>query len=181
MNDTLYETAFDRATVDTLEVELWRLVSERQLPVDTGSLSEVVVELADNALLHSGEDVGWFSVQLGGRPREQLTVVIVDRGVGIPHRVNQAVEDRDLDDYQALLLAFQPRFSSTGDPHRGFGLNIALEYTGRVSGSALTVESGHAVFAATEGGGRVLSKGARRIQGVTARLSVPVSMPGSVN
>ena len=183
MNDTLYETAFDRTTVDTLEAELWPLLSGRQLPLDAGSPSEVevVVELADNAHLHSGEGMGWCSVQLGGRPREQLTVVIADRGVGIPHRVNQSVEDRDLDDYQALLLAFRPRFSSTGDPHRGFGLNIALEYTGRVPGSVLTVESGHAVFAATEGRGRVLSKGARRVRGVTARLSLPVSPSGPVN
>ncbi|MDE0231967.1 MAG: ATP-binding protein [bacterium] len=180
MNDTIYETAFDSTTVDTLEAELWRLVSERRLPVDAGSLSEVVVELADNALLHSGEDGGWFSVQIGGRAREELAVVVSDRGVGIPHRVNQAAADRDLDDYQALLLAFQPRFSSTGDPHRGFGLNIALEYTGRIPGSALTVESGRAVFAATDAKGRVLSRGARPVQGVTARLSVPVSSSGPV-
>lgn len=130
MNETLYETAFDGATVDEIEAALWRLLSQGQWPVDAAALTEVVVELADNAILHSGEGDGWCSVQHGDRPRQQLTVVIADRGVGIPYRVNQVVEDRKLDDYQALRLAFQRRFSSTGDPHRGFGLNIVLDYTG---------------------------------------------------
>ena len=178
MNETLYETAFDGATVDEIEAALWRLLSQGQWPVDASALTEVVVELADNAILHSGEGEGWCSVQHGDRPRRQLTVVIADRGVGIPYRVNQATEDLQLDDYQALLLAFQRRFSSTGDPHRGFGLNIVLDYTGRVPGSVFSLESGHAVYAATDGRGRVLSKGARKVQGVTARLSIPLSDSG---
>ena len=178
MNEVLFETAFDSATADGMEDALWRFLSRKQLPVDIGSLTEVVVELADNAIVHSGDGGGWCSVQLGDCPCDRLTVVIADRGVGIPFRVNQAVEDRNLDDHQALLLAFERRFSSTGDPHRGFGLNIALDYTGRVPGSVLTLESGHAALAATEGRGRLLSKGARRVQGVRVRLSVPLPLSG---
>ena len=174
MSETLYETAFDGTTVDEMEDALWRLVSKREWPVDVQSLPEVIVELADNAILHSGDGRGWCSVQQADRPEERLTAVIADRGVGIPYRVNQAVGEQELDDYQAMMLAFRRRFSSTGDPHRGFGLNIALDYTGRVPGTVFTVESGHAVYAATGGKGRVLSKGARAIQGVIARLSVPL-------
>ena len=159
MNQILYETPFDGATVDEMETALWRLFSQGKWPVDASALTEVVVELADNAILHSGEGEGWCSVQHGDRLRRQLTVVIADRGVGIPYRINQATEDLQLDDYQALLLAFQRRFSSTGDPHRGFGLNIVLDYTERVPGSVFSLESGHAVYAATDGRGRVLSKG----------------------
>lgn len=173
MNEVLLETAFDGATADGMEDALWRILTRRQLPIDIGSLTEVVVKLGDNAIVHSGDGGGSCSVQLGDRPGKRLTVVIADRGVGIPARVNQMVEDRVLDDHQALLMAFERRFSTTGDPHRGFGLNIALDYTGRVPGSALTVESGHAVLAASEGTGRLLSKGARRVQGFRARLSVP--------
>lgn len=181
MKETLYQTAFDATTADGMEDALWRLLARKRWPVDIGSLTEVVVELADNAILHSGEAGGWFSVQLGHHPHQQLTVVIADRGVGIPHRVKEAVEDRDLDDYQALLLAFQPRFSSTGDPHRGFGLNLALDYTGRVAGSVFTLESGKAVYAASDGRGRVLSKGTRPVTGVTARLSLPVTRPDEMD
>lgn len=175
MSEVLYETAFDGGTVDEMEDALWRLVSKGEWPVDVQAFTEVIVELADNAILHSGEGGGWCSLQHSDRPDERLNAVITDCGVGIPHRVNQTIEDQILDDYQAMTKAFQRRFSSTGDPHRGFGLNIALDYTGRVPGSVFTVESGHAVYAATGGNGRVLSKGARVIRGVIARLSVPLA------
>lgn len=175
MTEILFETAFHGETVDDMEDALWRLVTNRQWPVDVQGLTEVIVELADNAVLHSGDGRGWCSVQQAHRPDRRLTVVIADRGVGIPHRVNEAMAEQELDDYQAMMVAFQRRFSSTGDPHRGFGLNIALDYTGRVPRSAFTVESGHAVYAATGGRGRVLSKGARAVQGVVARLSVPLA------
>lgn len=175
MSEILYETAFNGTTVDEMEDALWRLVSRKEWPVDIGALTEVIVELADNALLHSGEGRGWRSIQYADGPDERLNVVIADRGVGIPYRVNQAIGEKDLDDYQAMMLAFQRRFSSTGDPHRGFGLNIALDYTGRARGSVFTLESGHAVYAAASGKGRVLSKGARAVQGVIARLSVPLA------
>lgn len=174
MNKTLDETALDGTTLDEMEDAFWRLVSQRQWPVDVAALTEVVVELADYAILHSGDSEGWCSLQHADRPFEQLTVVIADRGVGIPYRVKQVVQDRKIDDYQALILAFQRRFSATGDPHRGFGLNLVLDYTGRVPGSMFSLESGHAVYAATAGKGRVLSKGARQVQNVTARLSVPL-------
>lgn len=143
------------------------------------ALTEVVVELADNAILHPGEGEGWCSVQHADRPFKQLTVVIADHGVGIPYRVKQVAEDQKLDDYQALTLAFQPRFSSTGDPHRGFGLNVVLDYTGRVPGSVFSLESGHAVYAAKASEGRELSKGARQVRGFIARLSVPLRRPGA--
>ena len=91
MNEVLLETAFDGATADGMEDALWRTLTRRQLPIDIGSLTEVVVELADNAIVHSGDGGGWCSVQLGDRPRERLTAVVADRGVGIPARVNQMV------------------------------------------------------------------------------------------
>ena len=43
MNETLYETAFDGATVDEIEAALWRLLSQGQWPVDASALTEVVV------------------------------------------------------------------------------------------------------------------------------------------
>ncbi len=107
MNQTLYETAFDGATLGEMEEAFWRLLSENQWPVDVAAFTEVVVKLADNAVLHSGDGKGWCSVQRADQPVEQLTVVIAARGVGIPYRVNQVVNDKRLDDYQALLLAFQ--------------------------------------------------------------------------
>ncbi len=175
MNQILYEAAFDAVGVDEIESKLWEFASVDKWPVDIGALVEAVVELADNAVLHSGEGGGWCSMQQGHRPHDHLTVVIADRGVGIPHRVNQVTDPPKLDDYDAMLLAFEPRFSSTQDAYRGFGLNLASDFTERASRAVFSLESGHAVYAAESGRGRVLSRGSRPVKGVIARISVPVA------
>lgn len=175
MSKKLGQGAFDvGGVVEEIEARLWELSSTGKWRFDAGQLSEVAVLPADNAVQHSGEGGGWWSVREFAQPHQLLAVVIADRGVGIPHRVNQSV-DRTLDDYQAMLLACRPRFSSTGDVHRGYGLTIAVDFTARVSGSVFSLESGMAAYAATGGVGRVLSKGTRPVKGVIARLSVPLS------
>ena len=74
----------------------------------------------------------------------------------------------DIDERQALLFAFGGGVSATGDPIRGLGLKMVLDYT--QTGAALLLETGGSALVGIDGQGRVIGKSTQQVKGVTATL-----------
>lgn len=69
------------------------------------------------------------------------------------------------------MFAFGGGVSVTGDPIRGLGLKMVLDYT--QTGSTILLETGGVALVGINGQGRVIGKSTQQIKGVTATLCSP--------
>lgn len=160
----LYRSKLDATDAGSMTAEIGDLIEGRV--EEPRQLLNAVRELADNALFHSGADNGWCAVE---EIDDQLAVTVQDQGMGIHQSMRRLYAD--IDERQALLLAFGGGVSATGDPIRGLGLKMVLDYT--QTGAALLLETGGSAFVGTDGQGRVIGKSTQQIKGVTATFCSP--------
>jgi len=163
----LYTSAFDAATVSTV-LETAGLVwgAEDDL-LDVETVLDVLEELMDNAVRHSGEKGGSLSLLRYGR---KLVARVEDSGVGIHRNMATASEERSVE------LAFEPGpvGTSTGSPMRGGGLWLALQSTAENPRLTLCLHTGSTVYAASNGEGYATSGSGDYHQGVLVELMCPV-------
>lgn len=135
--------------------------------LDIEAALQVVEELMDNSVRHSGLGGGTLLIELLA---DVVVVRVEDVGVGIHHRMAADSEE------QSVALAFQPgpEGTSTGSATRGGGLVLAVRYTALAPDMTLCLQSGHAVYTA-EGGHGYLSTGSGDFhQGVLVDIVVPI-------
>lgn len=160
----LYRSKFDATNVGSMTAEIGDLiegrVEELRQPLNA------VRELADNALYHSGAGNGWCAVE---GIDDKLAVTVQDQGMGIHQSMRRLYAD--IDERQALLFAFGGGVPATGEPTRGLGLKMVLNYT--QTGSTILLETGGAALVGIDGQGRVIGKSTQQIKGVTATFSSP--------
>ncbi len=91
------------------------------------SLSLVLAELMNNVFDHSESKIPGYTFTQYNTRNETITSCVCDFGVGIPKKVNNYLKNKNLqiiDNYEALLKAFELSFSTLSKPHnRGFGLD----------------------------------------------------------
>lgn len=128
----------------------------------------VVEELLDNAIRHSGEQAGFFTLE---RIADSVMARVRDEGVGIHH--NMAAESEELSVTRAFLPG--PEGTSTGEPTRGGGLYLAAYYTGVIEGLSLCLYTGNTCYIAEYGEGYALSGSGDFHQSVLVEVIAPVS------
>ena len=136
--------------------------------LDIDTVLQVIEELMDNAVRHSGEGDGYFTLMRSG---EKVVARVEDSGVGIHHNMAAASEELSVE------LAFQPgpAGTSTGSWMRGGGLCLALESTAAIPELSLCLYTGNTSYAASNGHGYVTSGSGDFHQGVLVELMCPVS------
>lgn len=161
----LYESRFDAASVGGMTIRIRQLV--RGLVEDSRRLVNMVRELADNAIFHSGEGGGYCLVE---RADSQLRVVVRDRGMGIHARLAELFAD--ISERDAVRRVFRGGVSATADPDRGIDLKMVLDHTRQ--GPSVLVETGGVAFVGVGGRGRLIGKSSQTVEGVTATLTLPL-------
>lgn len=160
----LYRSRFDATNVGSMMVEIGDLIKGRA--EEPRQFLNAVRELADNALFHSGAGNGWCAVE---EIDDKLAVTVQDQGMGIHRSMRRLYAG--IDERQALLFAFGGGVSVTGDPIRGLGLKMVLDYT--QTGFTILLETGGAALVGINGQGRVIGKSTQQIKGVAATFCSP--------
>jgi anti-sigma regulatory factor (Ser/Thr protein kinase) len=97
----------------------------------TGPISDIIGELAMNAVQHAQSRVGAFACVRFEEPQQgpRFVCAVADGGVGVlaTLRRNASLAPRLHHDWDALDLAIRDRVSGLGDPHRGIGLHVISE------------------------------------------------------
>ncbi len=161
----LYGSAFDRTSIGRMIVEIRTLVAP--LVAEPRRLMNMIRELADNTLFHSGKDGGRCRVHL---LEDYLTVTIRDEGRGIHGSLADLYAD--LDERAAMRWVFKGGISATADPDRGIGLRLVLDHTR--NGITLLFESGAVAVIGAKGVARLVGKSTQRVEGVIATISAPL-------
>lgn len=112
---------------------------------DLGAIEWAVNEVTDNVLVHAESNSGGLVQLTTFAQRNQIEMVVVDAGKGIPNTLRQGYPDLHRDSL-ALEKAVQEGVTRSKNVGRGNGLFGTIEIA-RVSGGYLHIHSGYARLA----------------------------------
>lgn len=138
-----YQTEDD---ADDLVIEVDECLRNAGLrPGERQPVLEILEEVAQNSIEHSGTSVGYFAAQTYGHANHDLRVAFAvgDFGIGIRESFS-GTDYESNDDLEAILSASQLGVSRHGDPNRGKGLPFSIGHKGVAGSGRFTVRSGRA-------------------------------------
>ena len=162
----LYSSPFDAGSAGSVLETAGRIWGTEDDLLDIETVLEVLEELMDNVVRHSGKEGGFLSLF---RCQRKLVARVEDFGVGVHHNMGASSEELSVE------LAFEPGpvGTSTGSPMRGGGLWLALQSTAENPGLTLHLHTGSTVYTASNGTGFVTSGSGDFHQGVLVDLVHP--------
>jgi hypothetical protein len=135
----------------------------------------VFSELANNAVEHAQSNGGFIlAQQYDYKSGSIIEISVGDCGIGIPKSLEQSEKSRGkyATDREAILLVLQGGFSSTNDPHRGYGLSNLVEGELNKADRSLTLRSGSG-YAIINPGGNCTSSECKIFPGTLAHAIIP--------
>jgi hypothetical protein len=136
-----YETEDD---ADTLIQEVDNcLMNAGLLPGERQPVLEILLEIAQNSIEHSGTNVGYFAAQAYGSMNDDRRVAIAvgDYGRGIRQSFAGTRYESE-SDAEAILRAAESGVSRYQDPSRGKGLPYSIGHQGVARAGRFTIRSG---------------------------------------
>ena len=128
------------------------LASAGLLPGQRQPVTEILMEIAQNSIEHSGTSVAYFAAQayevmnLGRR----VAIAVGDFGIGIRESFAGTIYE-SADDAQAILSAVESGVSRYQVPSRGRGLPFSIAHRGIANSGRFSVRSGLTTVSFSEG------------------------------